>query len=153
MAEASWVPQTTRPVIMGSQYMVSAGHYAASLAATRVLDAGGNAVDAGVAAGLCLNVTQPDLTNIGGSRRSACTWPSRSGSSRSAASAAGRRRPTPRCSCGIATDASRPTSGAVWCRPPSTPGSPHCGCSVRSRWARWRPRRSTWRRTASPCTR
>lgn len=63
---SKWVPDTTRPVIMGSHYMVSTGHYLASLAATRILDAGGNAVDAGVAAGLCLNVTQPDLTNIGG---------------------------------------------------------------------------------------
>lgn len=61
-----WVPRTSRPVIMGSHYMVSTGHYLASLAATRILDRGGNAVDAGVAAGLCLNVTQPDLTNIGG---------------------------------------------------------------------------------------
>ncbi|OLF12108.1 hypothetical protein BLA60_08805 [Actinophytocola xinjiangensis] len=61
-----WVPRTSRPVIMGSRYMVSTGHYLASLAATRILDAGGNAVDAGVAAGLCLNVVQPDLTNIGG---------------------------------------------------------------------------------------
>lgn len=61
-----WTPETTRPVIMGSKYMVSTGHYSASLAATRILDAGGNAVDAGVAAGLCLNVVQPDLTSIGG---------------------------------------------------------------------------------------
>lgn len=61
-----WVPKTTRPEIMGSKYMVSTGHYAATLAATRILDAGGNAVDAGVAGGLCLNVVQPDLTNLGG---------------------------------------------------------------------------------------
>jgi gamma-glutamyltranspeptidase/glutathione hydrolase len=46
--------------------MVSAGHSAASLAAMRILDAGGNATDAGVAGGLCINVVQPDLTSIGG---------------------------------------------------------------------------------------
>jgi gamma-glutamyltranspeptidase / glutathione hydrolase len=46
--------------------MVSAGHYLAAAAGYRILEAGGNAVDAGVAAGLCINVTQADLTNIGG---------------------------------------------------------------------------------------
>lgn len=61
-----WVPPSSRPVIMGNHYMVSTGHYLASVAATRILDMGGNAADAGVAAGLCLNVTQPDLTSIGG---------------------------------------------------------------------------------------
>lgn len=63
---AEWVPATTRPIISGSKYMVSAGHSAAALAATRILEAGGNATDAGVAGGLCLNVVQPDLTGIGG---------------------------------------------------------------------------------------
>ncbi|WMT89374.1 gamma-glutamyltransferase family protein [Pelagibacterium sp. H642] len=46
--------------------MVSTGHHLASLAAVRILEKGGNAADAGVAAGLCLNVVQPDLTQIGG---------------------------------------------------------------------------------------
>ncbi|WP_223881200.1 gamma-glutamyltransferase family protein [Nesterenkonia ebinurensis] len=46
--------------------MVSSGHYLASAAAARILERGGNATDAGVAAGLCLNVVQPDLTNLGG---------------------------------------------------------------------------------------
>lgn len=46
--------------------MVSAGHYLASAAANRILEAGGNAADAGVAGGVCLNVVQPDLTSIGG---------------------------------------------------------------------------------------
>jgi len=61
-----YVPTSTRPVIMGSRYMVSAGHHLAALAAARILDRGGNAADAGIAAGLCLNVVQPDLTQIGG---------------------------------------------------------------------------------------
>jgi gamma-glutamyltranspeptidase/glutathione hydrolase len=46
--------------------MVSAGHYLAAAAGYRILEAGGNAIDAGVATGLCINVTQPDLTNVGG---------------------------------------------------------------------------------------
>jgi len=32
----------------------------------RVLERGGNAIDAGVATGLCINVAQPDMTNLGG---------------------------------------------------------------------------------------
>jgi gamma-glutamyltranspeptidase / glutathione hydrolase len=65
MANRDW-PRSTRPVVMGTRHMVSAGHYLATAAAYRILEAGGNAIDAGVAAGLCINVTQADLTNIGG---------------------------------------------------------------------------------------
>lgn len=57
---------TVRPPVMGSKYVVSSGHYLASLAGIRILDMGGNVVDAGVAAGLCVNVLQPDLTSMGG---------------------------------------------------------------------------------------
>ena len=46
--------------------MVSAGHYLAAAAGVRILEKGGNAFDAGVAAALCINVLQTDLTNIGG---------------------------------------------------------------------------------------
>ncbi|MGE5509733.1 MAG: gamma-glutamyltransferase, partial [Bacteroidota bacterium] len=46
--------------------MVSAGHYAAAHAGFLVLEAGGNAVDAGVAAGIALGVTQCDLVNVAG---------------------------------------------------------------------------------------
>jgi gamma-glutamyltranspeptidase/glutathione hydrolase len=46
--------------------MVSSGHYLASLAGVRILEQGGNAIDAGVAVGLCLNVLQPDEANFGG---------------------------------------------------------------------------------------
>ena len=55
-----------RPTIMGTREMVSSGHYLASLAAARVLAQGGNAVDAGVTAGLCLCVLQTDLVNFAG---------------------------------------------------------------------------------------
>ncbi|HEY0246684.1 MAG TPA: gamma-glutamyltransferase family protein [Gryllotalpicola sp.] len=61
-----WVPQTTRPEVLGTKYVVSAGHYLASAAGIRILDAGGNAFDAGVAAALCINVVQADMTNLGG---------------------------------------------------------------------------------------
>lgn len=55
-----------RPTIMGTQGMVASGHYLASLAGQRVLDRGGNAVDAGVAAGLCLCVLHTDMVNLAG---------------------------------------------------------------------------------------
>jgi gamma-glutamyltranspeptidase/glutathione hydrolase len=51
---------------MGTRHMVSAGHYLAALGGLRILESGGNAFDAGVATGLCVNVVQADLTNIGG---------------------------------------------------------------------------------------
>ncbi len=46
--------------------MIVAGHPLAAMAGMRVLEAGGNAVDAGVAAGFALNVVQPDMANLGG---------------------------------------------------------------------------------------
>lgn len=59
-------PLTHRPPILGTRYMASTGHYLATMAAVRILERGGNAIDAGVTAGLCINVLQPDMTNIGG---------------------------------------------------------------------------------------
>lgn len=57
---------TLRPPILATKYVVASGHYLASMAGSRILENGGNVVDAGVAAGLCINVLQPDMTNIGG---------------------------------------------------------------------------------------
>jgi gamma-glutamyltranspeptidase/glutathione hydrolase len=59
-------PKTFRPAITGRHYVAAAGHFLATMAAVRILEMGGNAIDAGVAAGLCTNVLQPDMTNIGG---------------------------------------------------------------------------------------
>lgn len=55
-----------RPVISGVNHMVSAGHYLAATAAFEVLEAGGNAVDAGVAGGIVLSVVQSELVNFAG---------------------------------------------------------------------------------------
>jgi gamma-glutamyltranspeptidase/glutathione hydrolase len=55
-----------RPTIMGTNGVVASGHYFASLAAQRILDRGGNAVDAGVAAGLCTCVLQIDMVDLAG---------------------------------------------------------------------------------------
>ncbi|MEM9682911.1 MAG: gamma-glutamyltransferase, partial [Pseudomonadota bacterium] len=55
-----------QPTMLGTRYMVSAGHYLATQAGFNVLEAGGNAVDAGVAAGMALAVVQSDIVNVGG---------------------------------------------------------------------------------------
>lgn len=55
-----------RPLITGSTHMISAGHRLATEAGYRVLEQGGNATDAGVAAGIVLNVVLPQNTSFGG---------------------------------------------------------------------------------------
>lgn len=57
---------SARPVVMGSNGMVSSGHYLASLAGVRVLEDGGNAVDAALAASLALTVVTPETSGPGG---------------------------------------------------------------------------------------
>jgi len=56
----------TRPVIQADRYAVSAGHELATRAALEILEGGGNAVDAGVAAGMALGVLHCDLVNFAG---------------------------------------------------------------------------------------
>lgn len=51
---------------IGTRWAVAAGHTLASEAAARVLAAGGNAIDAGVAAGFCLGVVHPDMVSVAG---------------------------------------------------------------------------------------
>lgn len=53
-------------LLSGGRHCVAAGHSAAATAALLVLEAGGNAVDAGVAAGLVLGVVQCDIVNVAG---------------------------------------------------------------------------------------
>jgi gamma-glutamyltranspeptidase / glutathione hydrolase len=55
-----------RPTVYGARHAVSAGHYLAASAAFSILEAGGNAIDAGCAAGIALAVLQPDLVNVAG---------------------------------------------------------------------------------------
>src|SRR5207302_2223290 len=58
--------QQGRPAVLGRQWMVSTTHYLATIAGQRMLERGGNAIDAGVAAGLCINVLEPHLADFGG---------------------------------------------------------------------------------------
>lgn len=55
-----------RPPVIGTRHAVSTGHYLASAAGMRILEKGGNAIDAGVAAGICLNVLVPEMCGFGG---------------------------------------------------------------------------------------
>ena len=57
---------THRPTVYGTRHAVSAGHYLAAAAGFAILEAGGNAIDAGCAAGIALGVLQPDLVNFAG---------------------------------------------------------------------------------------
>lgn len=57
---------TYRSPIMAMTHAVSSGHYLAAAAGYRILEDGGNAIDAGVASGIAINVTLPHSTNFGG---------------------------------------------------------------------------------------
>jgi gamma-glutamyltranspeptidase/glutathione hydrolase len=55
-----------RPTVHGTRHAIAAGHYLAASAGFSILEAGGNAIDAGVAAGIALGVLIPDLVNFAG---------------------------------------------------------------------------------------
>jgi gamma-glutamyltranspeptidase/glutathione hydrolase len=74
------VPTATAQVI-GTRWAVAAGHPLAAEAAARILSAGGNAIDAGVAAGITLGVVHPDMVSVAGvapilvhTARDGATW-------------------------------------------------------------------------------
>src|ERR1700722_415999 len=55
-----------RPNIMARQHVVVSGHYYASLAGLQILEAGGNAIDAGVATGVAIDVLESEFVGFGG---------------------------------------------------------------------------------------
>ena len=55
-----------RPLVRGQRHMVASGHYLATQAAFQILEAGGNAVDAGVAGGIALGVVHSQYVNVAG---------------------------------------------------------------------------------------
>ncbi|MBR7743357.1 gamma-glutamyltransferase [Phycicoccus sp. BSK3Z-2] len=57
---------TTRPTLEGTFGMVSSTHWLASQVGMRLLERGGNAVDAAAAAGFVLHVVEPHLNGPGG---------------------------------------------------------------------------------------
>ncbi|HEX2151635.1 MAG TPA: gamma-glutamyltransferase, partial [Stellaceae bacterium] len=55
-----------RPTIAVTTHAIAAGHYLATTAGFEILQAGGNAIDAGVAAGIALGILQIDLVDFAG---------------------------------------------------------------------------------------
>jgi len=55
-----------RPVVMGTRWMITADHPLAAQAGAAVLEAGGNAVDAAIAANLVMTVVRPHMCGLGG---------------------------------------------------------------------------------------
>jgi gamma-glutamyltranspeptidase/glutathione hydrolase len=57
---------STRPAFIGTEHAVSTAHFLSTAVGNRILELGGNAVDAGVAAGVAMNTVMPYLTSFGG---------------------------------------------------------------------------------------
>ena len=60
----SWL--VPRPAVQGTRHAISSGHHLATAAGFAILEAGGNAVDAGCAAGIALAVLHADEVNFAG---------------------------------------------------------------------------------------
>ena len=58
--------ESNRPVVMGRNGMVCAGHPLAAQAGMAALQQGGNAVDAAIATAAALNVVEPNMSGVGG---------------------------------------------------------------------------------------
>ena len=57
---------TTRPMVTAKKGIISSGHYMATDAGLKMFAKGGNAIDAGVAAGFVLTVVKPQHNTLGG---------------------------------------------------------------------------------------
>lgn len=57
---------TTRPIVMGTRGVVTSGHYLASAAGFRIMEQGGNAIDAAAAMCFALNLLEPQNNSTGG---------------------------------------------------------------------------------------
>lgn len=58
--------KAARPLVMGRNGVVSSGHYLASLAGVKVMQEGGNAIDAALAAAFVMTVVKPETCGPGG---------------------------------------------------------------------------------------
>ena len=66
MSRETAYPAPWRPCLRGTRHMVVCGHPWAAQAGLAVLEGGGNAVDAGVAAGIALGVLEPEFVSFAG---------------------------------------------------------------------------------------
>jgi hypothetical protein len=57
---------THRPLLMGTRWMITADHPLAAQAGAAILEEGGNAVDAAIAANLTVTTVRPHMCGIGG---------------------------------------------------------------------------------------
>ena len=57
---------SARSAFIGTSHAISTAHYLSTAAGNHILELGGNAVDAGVAAGVAMNTVMPYLTSFGG---------------------------------------------------------------------------------------
>lgn len=55
-----------RPMVMGTRGVVTSAHYLATAAGFRIMEQGGNAIDAAAAMGFCLNLVEPHQNGLGG---------------------------------------------------------------------------------------
>jgi len=55
-----------RPTVMGTRGVVTSGHYLATAAGFRIMESGGNAIDAAAAMSFCLNLLEPHQNGLGG---------------------------------------------------------------------------------------
>lgn len=63
MTDGLWVPTSTRPMLMATRHLVSAGHYLPAEAGSRILSQDANPIEAqGGGNCVCINVLQCDLT-------------------------------------------------------------------------------------------
>ncbi len=66
LASSREYEQTIQPLVMGRRGAVAAGHFTATACGHRLLEQGGNAIDAGVGASIALNVLLFDRTSFSG---------------------------------------------------------------------------------------
>ncbi len=69
MPDPAWMfgpARPHRPCVMAQLHVVVSGHHYASLAGLQILEAGGNAIDAGVATGLAIDVLETQFVGFGG---------------------------------------------------------------------------------------
>ena len=66
MAATSRPNQPYRPNMAGTRHGISSGHYLATQAGFQILEAGGNAIDAGIAAGLAICILESEYVGIAG---------------------------------------------------------------------------------------
>ena len=129
---------SAHPTVSGTTYMAVSGHPAAFLAGSQILEAGGNAVDAGVAIGLCINVLESEMTGFAGVAPAMLRMAT-DGEVRNFVGVG----PWPKnLDAAYFRENTTTASSTPWCRPHRISGSPPCRSSEpRHRGAEAAPRR------------